>query len=416
MSKMKHQILTIRLSFQDIFVFLVLWEFFFSDNELLRLYPYVFWPIASLYAGYKLKNISSSSLAYIAAVLVSMIYGAFSAFLSGVGVEGELFVVEIALYILPAAFICERCEEDKLIRLLCFFTELHLALLFLQFLLPNIFYVIEGITSSSELLYITQSNANTGVFMGLTGQTSTISFYLGLGIALRLYRFGQNRSVLNLIFILLFFVGILLTNRRGSLVCALALIIIYLFLGKERVSVKAISIVVVSTLVLMIGIQNIPGAENMINKFAVLQERNHLLSGRDQLWDLAIQLFSEHKLFGIGLGGYSQHIDVVNAHNSYLQKLCELGIVGAVIYMLPFIRTYIMSVYYAIRRRTNKDWVVNYYNDLNLLVVLLQSFFFILSITEGVFETPAFYVIIFIVQLFAVRIIAKEKRTLNNAK
>lgn len=405
--------LKVRLRFQDIFCFLVIWEFFFSDNRLLRIYPYVFWPLASIYAAYKLRNANLISLKYIVGVCISIGYAFISAFVSGTGSEGYLFLAEVLLYILPCTFISERCEKATIVKYIFSLTIVHLVLLFAQFLIPELFYSFEAITGGPEMVAITRANAISGIYMGLTGQTSTISFYLVLGVSFCLYEFSKNRTARYIILLFLFFVGVLLTNRRGSLVCAIVITALYLVLGKEKFAIKVLAVVFVAGIISVIGIQNIPGVEGMINKIIILQERNHFLSGRDQQWQIALNLYNSHKAFGIGFAGFSQYSDMIHAHNSYIQKLCELGIIGTIIYMYIYVSTYFRSIYFYVKLRFQRSLEIRNTNDLNLLVVIVQTFIFIISFTEGIFETPALYVIIFLIQSFAVQIFSEEKQYLR---
>lgn len=42
------------VTLDQIVAFLVVWEFFWSDNLHLRIYPYIFWPMVSVYTALKL--------------------------------------------------------------------------------------------------------------------------------------------------------------------------------------------------------------------------------------------------------------------------------------------------------------------------------------------------------------------------
>lgn len=72
-----------------------------------------------------------------------------------------------------------------------------------------------------------------------------------------------------------------------------------------------------------------------------------ITSGRTELWKSAWDIFKENPIFGIGFGGFAYHIsgtfrsihgqDVMDVHNCTLQLLCENGILGTVIILLPMI-------------------------------------------------------------------------------
>lgn len=68
-------------------------------------------------------------------------------------------------------------------------------------------------------------------------------------------------------------------------------------------------------------------------------------SGRFKLWGRAWNLFCENPIFGIGWGNFRLHLtdtynpfndgQLSNAHNNYLQMLCETGIVGFLLFVGP---------------------------------------------------------------------------------
>ena len=61
-------------------------------------------------------------------------------------------------------------------------------------------------------------------------------------------------------------------------------------------------------------------------------------SGRYDLYDKALQLFSNDKLFGIGVGNFINKSGMgTDVHNVYLQVLCEQGIVGEILFLIPLV-------------------------------------------------------------------------------
>ena len=64
-------------------------------------------------------------------------------------------------------------------------------------------------------------------------------------------------------------------------------------------------------------------------------------SGREYLWMLAISLFGQNPIFGVGIGGFHAITGEVYPHNFIIELLCETGIVGLVFTVLVFIITLI---------------------------------------------------------------------------
>lgn len=77
-------------------------------------------------------------------------------------------------------------------------------------------------------------------------------------------------------------------------------------------------------------------------------------SGRSYLSDLAWQAFESSPIFGIGVGKF---IAVTNAytdvHNTYLQTLCEQGVVGFILYLIGIVYAFFYTV--SLIRKRNKS-------------------------------------------------------------
>lgn len=77
--------------------------------------------------------------------------------------------------------------------------------------------------------------------------------------------------------------------------------------------------------------------ESILNDyFSVLEEQGILEgTGREELFDRGVSLFSSHKLWGVGFGGYNYYGNYkAYPHNLIIEMLAELGIIGSLILII----------------------------------------------------------------------------------
>lgn len=121
-------------------------------------------------------------------------------------------------------------------------------------------------------------------------------------------------------------------------------------------------------------------------------------SGRTQLFAWAIEGFRSAPVFGIG---FDQYVTLVNplltdiegstisdAHNIYLQFLCETGIVGTVLTMIPIVYIFVTTCRCLRHAKKLEDR-----KPLSLCVVsfMLQAFLFFLGLYDPSFQKIVFW-------------------------
>ena len=69
------------------------------------------------------------------------------------------------------------------------------------------------------------------------------------------------------------------------------------------------------------------------------------MNGRETLWTAALEGFDENPILGIGAGRFMEWSGLpTNAHNAYLQVLCEQGIIGFFLFVVPLIVCLIQTI------------------------------------------------------------------------
>lgn len=123
------------------------------------------------------------------------------------------------------------------------------------------------------------------------------------------------------------FLGIIGTYSRSSFLTVLGVGVLYIILQGKKSIIPLI-------VIFIIGYSIIIYNENMITRFGGIQEDVSVRggSGRIGLWMLAIKMWIESPIFGNGLFSYVSQFGAV--HNTYIQLLVEVGLVGLTLYLI----------------------------------------------------------------------------------
>ena len=135
-----------------------------------------------------------------------------------------------------------------------------------------------------------------------------------------------------------------------------------------------------------------------------------ITTGRVDFWKVAIQQFKENPILGIGWKAF-WHFEFFGAnydvHNIYLQLLCEVGIVGSILFYLLFV----MALYRAIKIVIRKN-IDEKYKKVALFSVFYQVFFLLYGITGNPLYDASFYIMYFIsIALIVPQMIIKLPKT-----
>lgn len=196
-----------------------------------------------------------------------------------------------------------------------------------------------------------------GGMAGLTSHYSTNGMFLATGLLITTAKYSAKKSRADLFTIGVFLVALLLTGKRAHILFGvMAIFVLYFFSqAKEKRSSRWIKTIGVVLLVLCFGmilISSVPNLSGFVTRFQDNLDSGDVSNGRYRLWDLAITIFKEHPLFGIGWKRYwgeasalfSNTSTAYDTHNVYLQLLCEIGIIGFIVYVSWFISLFVMTI------------------------------------------------------------------------
>ena len=230
------------------------------------------------------------------------------------------------------------------VKVLQTFTIIHAIITIICFINPE-FY-----TSYIRPLFTQELITQAGYKSGLTSHYSTNGMYLAIGFILiackNMMDKRETKGRVNKLLLALLSLALLLTTKRAhSLFSVAAIILVYLVLHSHRKfssGFKLLCIIVFSAIALYIASYYVPELTTVVERFS---DSDDMTNGRIPMFQLAWESFLQHPILGIGWGGYkyeyhlylapwTSYYQYLDAHNVYLQLLCETGVIGFTVFLL----------------------------------------------------------------------------------
>lgn len=291
------------------------------------------------------------------------------------------------------------------------FSLITILSVFIQRLIPNYFPFLFDFERLSKIQY----ELNRHAFSGLAGEVSynMFSISIGFGIVLSIFLVSRETSLYNKILIFLMGISLLLTQKRSVIVIIILLLAFMLFvLQDKRVINRIVKVGLLLFIITIFLIIIFPDVLYMFDRF--VRGGKLYLSGRDDLWRYALDMFMEKPLFGFGIGSYNIYCNNMgyfngnrHAHNIYIQILAETGLFGIVLFGTVFLFSLFRTV--KVTKTTMKLTNNNKLKVISLFSLYMQLFFLI----YGIVGIPLYNFTQFLVYLLSVSIsISVEKEIL----
>ena len=168
-----------------------------------------------------------------------------------------------------------------------------------------------------------------------------LSFLINMGIVFALYLLGNidktKIKILLWVFITIFAFTILSTGSRTGFVVLLLILTIWLAGRNVKNIIPYLVILFVSVL---ISVFFIPAeiTERLLETSSQIEDRN--FTGRGHIWERGLTAWEERGAFLLGTGNNtwnalysSKYGSARSSHNSYIQTLVELGVVGLLLFL-----------------------------------------------------------------------------------
>lgn len=164
------------------------------------------------------------------------------------------------------------------------------------------------------------------------GNPIAIARFAGVGVLVFIYLCLTRRGR----YILPLWVGALLaglmimilTASRGPLLSLFVAVLVTYALRVRRmfIGMVIVGVVVAATAILLV--QYAPPA--VYDRLVYHTQLDPTGTGRMQIWQLAVQAFTEHPVMGLGTGGFQAYSGLASSypHNLFLEIISELGIAG----------------------------------------------------------------------------------------
>ena len=217
-------------------------------------------------------------------------------------------------------------------------------------IIPNLFrdYLPFLIADGSSRI---ATEINNHVYSGLMGEKAEAAYIMIIGLIVLLSNCVRNNKIngKDKIWLFIYLVALLLPAKRmlfaiGVLICVIFML--FWTKGKKKFAI-ILGFCILGIILLMIATK-IPMLNTLISRF-ISYSNDSTGNGRIYLWEHAINMFYERKLFGYGYGSFNDYASakgvilsasgtwISQAHNIYLQLLGEMGIIGFGLFSLLII-------------------------------------------------------------------------------
>ncbi len=355
-----------------------------------------------LKTGIHIKKASAVWLIYCASIILSVLIGG-----GGFNIWGRaLIFVLIVLYAVLADH--ETVDLSKAIKLLIALSLFYAFFIFLQYLFTEGFNELYFPLLSDTTRQRAQLYSRRGYYFGLHTSPHEVAGILAFAIAallLRMLLIGKDKKGLKLLIpVIALVVALFLTGKKGVLLAfigALIVTAVMMYASKKQWK-KALIVIGVSALILIVALVIVRSAPDNALFYRLNRFIDQILSGqsvgsdRMLLYQHAIDAWKEHKLFGIGWYQFvalsTAELGYSVAHQvnlDYLQWLCETGIVGLILNLIPVLFTLCQALIIGVKGLGNiqdekKKWTV-------LFAIFVQIFTVVYAFVEIPFYDVYFF-------------------------
>ena len=236
--------------------------------------------------------------------------------------------------------------------------------MFLEALLPNVFFLIFGFASfgDAEMRALTSG----GAIAGLAFEKAYAAFICNLGLGVIFAEFVAQRSYKYVIQSILVMIALMMTGKRTLFIIPIVALLIYVMLfSKNNKFIKLAGVGLGISAFIIIAYTIIPEASLIIDR--IINSGGDVLSGRENFWNYAMDMFHQNPFFGRGFMSFNDFVFNqgfryygerwnYQAHNVYIQLLGETGIIGCGVIITLIVILIIKAI--SLAKTTSNFWDV----------------------------------------------------------
>lgn len=234
------------------------------------------------------------------------------------------------------------------------------------FYLNNIYPTFDTQQKSHLYAQVVRNGYATGLASHYSANGMNIAIALCTIYAFLYNKMRKLKRVFLVLGLIIFLATLFSTGKRGVLIFALAaLLFTYIVCNRDLLENKLIKLILIvaatGTLIYILSFYVESIGVTIERMFETLgMGKNSTLdvsNGRFKLYSIALSLFAENPIFGIGWRQFTNDVSIYygddsalrDAHNVFLQLLCETGIVGFLVFTTLFVSAFALTIYIIVR-------------------------------------------------------------------
>lgn len=295
-------------------------------------------------------------------------------------------------------------------KMFCLFSLEHIFFTWFFYVFRNVYLEKIVIKFDVDTMWLLRYQFTHGQYPGITFHTSANGIYLGIATIFFFCFFMDDFSKkkwfsINAILFLLSLGSLLLTGKRGHLLFGMAAIaILYIIRNKRTIPYQMIQLLYIGAAgvaALLMLAMFIPELMTTVSRIVEMGENGDITNGRLPMYALAVRYWSTHPLLGTGWGTYkyiyadnfvaTDGYALKDAHNVYVQLLCETGIVGILFFLTLFFAFLFFTIRMTLRIQDDRE-LSQKYSAYLLFSSGMQLFFLMYCISgNALYDIPIMF-------------------------